>query len=272
MSSIISYRFYSAKNYSKINFEGNGIPLWELRSEIISQKKLIAKDFDLLFYDSQTNEQLLDDYQLVYRNSEIVVKRVPLWMSKNNHIKYDVENQKKNDKNIQRNQFLGSIYKQPPLNYICFRCGQKGHFIQHCPTNEDKTFDILRLRKPTGIPKAFLKPVKKDEIKSENAMLVTEEGSCVRAEPQIQEWQKKKNRDDKHIDGKKRKKYNYPSALCCSECESLVVNPVITNCNHIFCMSCVNTESYCVICKKLITTVTIDESVKDKVNEYSKTE
>lgn len=31
-----------------------------------------------------------------------------------------------------------------------------GHFIQHCPTNGDPTFDIKRVKPPTGIPKSML--------------------------------------------------------------------------------------------------------------------
>jgi hypothetical protein len=35
--------------------------------------------------------------------------------------------------------------------YICL-----GHFIQHCPTNGDSTFDIKKVRQPTGIPRSML--------------------------------------------------------------------------------------------------------------------
>ncbi|KAF1002110.1 hypothetical protein AG4045_002616, partial [Apium graveolens] len=33
---------------------------------------------------------------------------------------------------------------KPPPGYICHRCKVPGHFIQHCPTNGDPTFDIKR--------------------------------------------------------------------------------------------------------------------------------
>lgn len=32
-----------------------------------------------------------------------------------------------------------------------------GHFIQHCPTNGDPTYDIRRVKLPVGIPKTRLK-------------------------------------------------------------------------------------------------------------------
>lgn len=50
-------------------------------------------------------------------------------------------------------------HRPPPPNYVCFRCGQPGHWIQQCPTNGDQRFDIKKLKRPTGIPKTFLKQV-----------------------------------------------------------------------------------------------------------------
>ena len=32
----------------------------------------------------------------------------------------------------------------PPPSYTCHRCGEKGHYIQHCPTNDDPDFDQVR--------------------------------------------------------------------------------------------------------------------------------
>lgn len=49
-------------------------------------------------------------------------------------------------------------------NYICHRCNKPGHFIDECPTNGDPNFDYLKVKKATGIPKSFLKPVVEGEI------------------------------------------------------------------------------------------------------------
>lgn len=47
----------------------------------------------------------------------------------------------------------------PPPNYVCYRCGTPGHYIQNCPTNGDPEFDQHRVKKKTGIPKSFMKAV-----------------------------------------------------------------------------------------------------------------
>uniref|UniRef100_K3X144 Uncharacterized protein n=1 Tax=Globisporangium ultimum (strain ATCC 200006 / CBS 805.95 / DAOM BR144) TaxID=431595 RepID=K3X144_GLOUD len=53
------------------------------------------------------------------------------------------------------NQAMGN----PPPNYVCYRCGTPGHYIQNCPTNGDPEYDQHRVKKKTGIPKSFMKAV-----------------------------------------------------------------------------------------------------------------
>ncbi|KAI7300117.1 DWNN-domain-containing protein, partial [Hortaea werneckii] len=54
--------------------------------------------------------------------------------------------------------------KPLPPGYICHRCGEKGHWIQACPTNADPNFDGRpKFRRTTGIPKSFLKVIEKTE-------------------------------------------------------------------------------------------------------------
>nr|CCA26296.1 conserved hypothetical protein [Albugo laibachii Nc14] len=52
-----------------------------------------------------------------------------------------------------------AIMGKPPNNYVCYRCGIPGHYIQNCPTNGDPEFDQHRVKKKTGIPKSFMKAV-----------------------------------------------------------------------------------------------------------------
>eukprot|EP00871_Galdieria_phlegrea_P000241 jgi/Galph1/1217/GphlegSOOS_G6086.1 len=57
---------------------------------------------------------------------------------------------------VQHNPLLD---RPPPPNYRCHRCGKPGHWIHHCPTNGDPNFDIVRVRRPTGIPRSMLQSV-----------------------------------------------------------------------------------------------------------------
>jgi protein MPE1 len=66
--------------------------------------------------------------------------------------------------------------------YICFRCGKSGHYLNMCPTNGDVAFDGPRLKKTTGIPKMFLKTVKREDAEGKNVM-VTADGDLVVAQP-----------------------------------------------------------------------------------------
>ncbi|RLN59888.1 hypothetical protein BBP00_00006269 [Phytophthora kernoviae] len=53
----------------------------------------------------------------------------------------------------------GGVLGNPPPNYVCYRCGTPGHYIQNCPTNGDPEYDQHRVKKKTGIPKSFMKAV-----------------------------------------------------------------------------------------------------------------
>lgn len=222
--SVINYRFQSLKNFSKITFEGAGLQGWELKSEIISQKQMLSEDFDLQLFEPETNLEISED-QMVYRNSSVVVKRIPLWMAK---ARPPRERQSIKQK---------KGFKQPPPNYTCFRCGQKGHYIQFCPTNNDRSYDIVRLRNPTGIPKAFLVPTSSEEIPEAASKLVTNEG-LVQVQPQTQEWNRMRGSIRKAV----------PNRLVCSVCNSVYEYPVRTSCDHNFCDRCIEIGDPCPTC------------------------
>lgn len=87
----------------------------------------------------------------------------------------------------------------PPPGYICYRCGEKGHWIMSCPTNNDPTYDGKpRVKRTTGIPRSFLKIVDKpssaandgtiDETKQPSGIMVNAEGDWVVAEPDKATW------------------------------------------------------------------------------------
>ena len=91
--------------------------------------------------------------------------------------------------------------KPLPPGYICHRCGEKGHWIQACPTNNDPTFDGRpKFRRTTGIPRSFLKVVEKptevgddgkiDVSKLPQGVMYTANGEWVIAEPDKATWDK----------------------------------------------------------------------------------
>ena len=53
----IFYKFKSAKDYDAYKFEGAGIPVWELKREIVQAKRLgKSTDFDLILTNAQSND------------------------------------------------------------------------------------------------------------------------------------------------------------------------------------------------------------------------
>ncbi|KAF8987292.1 hypothetical protein BGZ52_005301 [Haplosporangium bisporale] len=73
--------------------------------------------------------------------------------------------------------------RPPPNTYVCYRCGKKGeHWIQFCPTNSDKSFEPIGIKKTTGIPKSFLKTVESDVLQSKKGVMVTQDGNLVVAQ------------------------------------------------------------------------------------------
>ena len=94
--------------------------------------------------------------------------------------------------------------KPLPPSYVCYRCGQKGatlasvarqcgtwiltfpsgHWIQDCPTNNDRDFDNKpRIKRTTGIPRSFLKSVDSPAGQLSSGVMVTPEGGFVVAQP-----------------------------------------------------------------------------------------
>ncbi|KAI8335801.1 DWNN domain-containing protein [Chlamydoabsidia padenii] len=80
----------------------------------------------------------------------------------------------------------------PPATYVCYRCGQKGHYINQCPTNGDKDYDKHpRIKRTTGIPRSFLKVIEapKDAVKSgTGGLMVTPKGDIVVAQADSSTW------------------------------------------------------------------------------------
>lgn len=90
--------------------------------------------------------------------------------------------------------------KPPPENYRCHRCGQKGHWIQACPTNNNPDYDNRpRVKRTTGIPRSSLKVIEElpkredgsvDLSKLPPGVMYTATGEWVIAEADKASWAK----------------------------------------------------------------------------------
>ena len=84
----------------------------------------------------------------------------------------------------------------PPAGYVCYRCGERGHWIQLCPTLDDPKFDgKSRVKRTTGIPRSFLKTVAKPELDADGnavggGVMVDGNGEYVIAQADNESWNK----------------------------------------------------------------------------------
>ena len=89
---------------------------------------------------------------------------------------------------------------EPPDGYVCYRCGNKGHWIQNCPTNDDPDFEgKRRFKRATGIPKSFMKTIEKpetvigedgEEVPLPSNVMLTADGDHVMIMADTAAWEK----------------------------------------------------------------------------------
>lgn len=181
----------------------------------------------------------------------------------------------------------------PPNGYICYRCGQKGHWIQVCPTNDNPEFDNRpRVKRTTGIPRSFLKTVDKsalqqndgeDGIKPPAGVMVNAEGEFVIAEPDKASWeqfqaktktsaaaQKAVSDENKELEDK---------GLLCEIDNRLFIDPMKTPCcEKTYCNDCITnalieSDFVCPGCQTegvLIDDLKPDVEASGKIQDYLK--
>ncbi|KAI9274226.1 DWNN domain-containing protein [Sporodiniella umbellata] len=184
----------------------------------------------------------------------------------------------------------------PPANYVCYRCGQKGHYINQCPTNGDKEYDKHpRIKRTTGIPRSFLKVIEepKTAVKAgTGGLMVTPKGDIVVAQADSSTW-------DKHVAkaattlglgsssaGDLMDWYDtipIPDHLKCTICEGLLRDASITPCcGASFCDDCIRVHMMdhdfaCADCEEhiqngldgLIANVDVRECVDNYVRKFA---
>ncbi|KAJ3721212.1 DWNN domain-containing protein [Lentinula raphanica] len=168
-----------------------------------------------------------------------------------------------------------------PASYVCYRCGQKGHWIKDCPTNSDRDFDHKpRIKRTTGIPRSMLKAVENiNNGELGQGVMVTPEGGFVVAQPDLASWQKQVSRTNKILTAAEVRERNTPSdaTLVCPIDNKLFRDAVKTPCcGTSYCEDCIQThllerDFICPSCGRKI--ASLDKLVPDferrgRVNEY----
>ncbi|KAK3308103.1 DWNN domain-containing protein [Chaetomium strumarium] len=261
MSSSVFFKFKSQKEPTRVEFDGTGISVFELKREIILRSGLgDGTDFDLVICaDEAMKEVYDDDTTIIPRSTTVIARRLPPKIpgrggaaryvsgkmpvhaknsSRREHIAKPVaktqsntlaklssamteeekmaavfqaqtENFTSREEEMATQQYVakGGPKKptnvpdhDPPQGYICYRCGEKGHWIQLCPTNDNPDYDNRpRVKRTTGIPRSFLKTVDKAtalgqngdgaDSKAPSGIMVNADGEFVIAEPDKAAWE-----------------------------------------------------------------------------------
>ncbi|KIY65510.1 DWNN-domain-containing protein [Cylindrobasidium torrendii FP15055 ss-10] len=179
--------------------------------------------------------------------------------------------------------FQGPERALPP-SYVCYRCGQKGHWIKDCPTNNDREFDHKpRIKRTTGIPRSMLKAVENPNSTGQigPGIMVTPEGGYVVAQPDSAAWQKQVSKIKALTASDVRDRVPADSSLACGVDNKLFRDAVKTPCcGTPYCEECIQThllerDFVCPSCSKKIPsldTLIADEPLRARVNEYIEAE
>ncbi|KAI1467966.1 DWNN-domain-containing protein [Daldinia caldariorum] len=353
MASSVFFKFKSQKEPSRVDFDGTGISVFELKRDIIVKSGLgDGTDFDLAIYSEDGSEEYDDDTTIIPRSTTVIARRLPpqkpgagraaryvsgkmpasaknssrrenatkatkpasTGLTQMNAAMTEEEKmmamfQAQSDQwNVQQEEMSHqtAVYKpgskkpanvpdhEPPNGYICYRCGQKGHWIQVCPTNDNPEFDNRpRVKRTTGIPRSFLKTVDKstlqqtgtdgEEVKPPAGVMVNADGEFVIAEPDKASWeqyqaktkssaaaQKAASAEDKDLEEK---------GLLCTIDKRMFIDPMKTPCcEKTYCNDCITnalieSDFVCPGCQTegvLIDDLKQDDETSDKIQAYLK--
>ncbi|KAN0138571.1 DWNN domain containing protein [Lactarius tabidus] len=169
--------------------------------------------------------------------------------------------------------------KPLPPSYVCYRCGQKGHWIQDCPTNNDREFDNKpRIKRTTGIPRSFLKAVDNPGgARIGQGVMVTPEGGYVVAQPDSASWQRQTTKSKSLSEAEVRERSSKDPAIVCSIDNKIFRDAVKTPCcGAAYCEDCIQTyllekDFICPNCSTKVASLdklAIDKPTRTKVADY----
>ncbi|KAL1837114.1 hypothetical protein VTJ49DRAFT_4277 [Mycothermus thermophilus] len=353
MASSVFFKFKSQKEPTRVEFDGTGISVFELKREIILRSGLgDGTDFDLIICaDEAMKEVYDDDTTIIPRSTTVIARRMPPKVpgrgsaaryvsgkmpvhAKNSSRREQVakpvtktqsntlaqlssamteeekmaavfqaqtENFTSREEEMATQQYVakGGPKKpvnvpdhDPPQGYICYRCGEKGHWIQLCPTNDNPEYDNRpRVKRTTGIPRSFLKTVDKatalghnadgDDSKTPSGIMVNADGEFVIAEPDKASWEQFQAKAKVKPDAKKataeEDKEVRERGLECPVDKKLFIEPMKTPCcEKTYCNDCITnalieSDFVCPACKSegvLIDDLKTDEEAVEKIKAF----
>ncbi|KAH9995415.1 DWNN domain-containing protein [Russula compacta] len=166
-----------------------------------------------------------------------------------------------------------------PPSYVCYRCGQKGHWIQDCPTNSDREFDNKpRIKRTTGIPRSFLKAVDNPGgARIGQGVMVTPEGGYVVAQPDSASWQKQTIKSKGLSEAEVRERPSKDPSIVCPIDNRILRDAVKTPCcGTAYCEECIQThllekDFICPHCASKVASLdklAVDRPIRRKVADY----
>ncbi|KAF8498599.1 DWNN-domain-containing protein [Russula emetica] len=166
-----------------------------------------------------------------------------------------------------------------PPSYVCYRCGQKGHWIQDCPTNSDRDFDNKpRIKRTTGIPRSFLKAVDNPSgARIGHGVMVTPEGGYVVAQPDSASWYKQSVKSKGLSEAEIRERPSKDPSIVCAIDNRILRDAVKTPCcGTAYCEDCIQThllekDFICPNCASKVASLdklAVDKAMRRKVADY----
>lgn len=149
--------------------------------------------------------------------------------------------------------FSTRLTRTPSVSFYQLTNTHLGHWIQECPTNNDPTYDGRnKIKRATGIPRAFQKQVEKppdgtDEDSTITGVMLNAEGEYVIAQPDKASWELHEEKQKAAAQAASEKKTAedvkelHSRGLLCPIDQRMFLEPTKTPCcGKIYCSECIN--------------------------------
>ena len=187
--------------------------------------------------------------------------------------------------------------RPPPQGYICYRCGEKGHWIQACPTNGDETFDNRkRIKRTTGIPRSQLQKIDPasalvngdgtgggdGDDGQAGGHMVNADGESVMFVPDAASWETFKQKTEQSALARRKEKMPLPEGyedIECTICGEVAKQAVrVPCCDKLACEECIQaslleSDFVCPFCNAtdiLLDRLKPDLEMRAKIEAYEK--